>query len=119
VIETTRTQSNPDGSETTYIERKVKRHKEITEKLPSAKAPRSHIPARSVDRVPRTPVPNFRDNLSQTSMTPTCDTPRYPPDVPHPKQITLPESIPTPSKFYVITAGQEVGIFFDWYVQVL
>ena len=119
MIKTTRTQSNPDGSETTYIERKVKQHKEITEKLPSAKAPCSHIPVRSVDRVPCTPGPNFHDNLSQTSMTPTRNTPRYPPDVPHPKQITLPENIPTPSKFYVITAGQEIRIFFDWYVQVL
>ncbi|KIM53625.1 hypothetical protein SCLCIDRAFT_88997, partial [Scleroderma citrinum Foug A] len=33
---------------------------------------------------------------------------------PHPKNITLPESIPTPNKFYVITASQEVRISFDW-----
>jgi len=110
VIEMTRTQSNPDGLETTYIKRKVKQHKEITEQVP--KTPRSHIPARSV---PRTPI-NPRENLSPTSVAPT--TPRYPPDVPHPKQITLPESIPTPNKFYVITTGQEVGIFFDWCVPV-
>ncbi|KAL4066385.1 hypothetical protein V8B97DRAFT_1919464 [Scleroderma yunnanense] len=47
-------------------------------------------------------------------MVPTCDTPRYPPEIPHPKQITLSESIPISNKFYVVRAGQEVGIFFDW-----
>ncbi|KAL4073073.1 hypothetical protein V8B97DRAFT_1869235 [Scleroderma yunnanense] len=43
-----------------------------------------------------------------------CDVPRYPPEISHLKQITLPESIPIPNKFYVVTAGQEVRIFFDW-----
>ena len=51
-------------------------------------------------------------------MAPMRNAPRYPPDVPHPKQITLPEDIPTPNKFYVVTASQEVGIFFDWCVSV-
>ena len=58
----THTQSNPDSSETTYIERKVKQHKEITKQVP--KTPWSHIPTRSVDRIPHTPINNLHDNLS-------------------------------------------------------
>lgn len=112
IIEITCTQSNPDGSETTYIERKVKWHKEIMEKVP--KTPWSHIPTRSVDCIPRTLIDNLPDNPSLTSVAPTCNAPRYPTDVPHPKQITLPEGILTPNKFYVIMPGQEVRIFFDW-----
>ena len=116
VIEMTCTQSNSDGSETTYIERKVKWHKEITGKVP--KTPRSHVPTRSADHIPHTPINSLSDSLSPTSIAPTCNAPRYPPDVPHPKQITLPEDTPTPSKFYVITAGQEVRISFDWCIPV-
>ena len=86
------------------------------EKVP--KTPWSHIPTRSVDRIPRTLIDNLPDNPSLTSVAPTCNAPRYPTDIPHPKQITLPEGILTPNKFYVIMPGQEVRIFFDWCIPV-
>jgi hypothetical protein len=38
----------------------------------------------------------------------------YPTSVPHPNTIRIPEK--AMKKYYVITVGQEVGIFFDWYV---
>ncbi|KIJ58806.1 hypothetical protein HYDPIDRAFT_33819 [Hydnomerulius pinastri MD-312] len=84
----------------------------------ATRTPTQHRVSSMTQRSPAPSTPGSFPRQASTLQTPSRSPPStgslgYPAGIPHPRAITIPTSRRI-KKFYVITVGQEVGIFFNW-----